>query len=359
MIGRWMHKLRAAARGRSGQKPTGAPRVYYGFDRLASRGEKAFGGTVKFQSLQDIFPNTPSGFNLLYLVSSGIPPAAIHLVRAAKQKGARFVWNQNGVAFPAWHGPGWERVNEPMRDLIALADHVFYQSDFCRRSADRFTGPSLASSEILYNAVDTRIFQPLPTVTRPLTVLVAGSHWQWYRVQTAIDALAEVRRVIPDARLVIAGRFCWATSGEATRMVAEQCRKMGVESAVEIQGTYSQLDAPRVLGQGDILLHAKCNDPCPTLVLEAMACGLPVVYSASGGVPELVGETAGFGIHSEVSWETHTPPDPALMAKAILNLANDLPCWREAARTRALRFDVQAWRQRHRDVFTNLMKDDA
>ena len=35
------------------------------------------------------------------------------------------------------------------------------------------------------------------------------------------------------------------------------------------------------------------NDPCPNVVLEAMACGLPVVHAASGGTVELVGDEAG------------------------------------------------------------------
>ena len=60
--------------------------------------------------------------------------------------------------------------------------------------------------------------------------------------------------------------------------------------------------------RADLLLHTKYNDPCPTVVLEAMASGLPVVYSASGGVPELVGEEAGVGIPAPFDWEHDHPP---------------------------------------------------
>lgn len=355
MIGRWWARACAARRGASARPATGEPAVFYGVPRMARPTDHAFGGTVKFQSLQGLFPNTPRNFNLIYLVSSGIPPAAERLVRAAKRRGARFVWNQNGVGFAAWHGPGWERVNEPMRALIGLADHVFYQSEFCRRAADRFVAEPACPSEVLYNAVDTRIFLPPTPVARPLTLLAAGSHWQWHRVQVAIDALAEVRRAEPDARLVLAGRFCWEEESAARRRVHDHARARGVAEAVEMQGAYPQAEAPRILGQADILVHAKCNDPCPTLVLEAMACGLPVVYSASGGTPELVGD-AGIGVASRVDWEVHEPPPPGEVAAAVLSLAGDLPGRRVRARERALRFDVEAWRRRHREVFESLMR---
>lgn len=356
MIGRVWARACAVLRGASARPAAGAPAVFYGVPRMAGPTEHAFGGTVKFQSLQDLFPNTPRAFNLVYLVSSGIPPAAAQLVRAAKRRGARFVWNQNGVGFAAWHGPGWERVNEPMRALLGLADHVFYQSEFCRLAADRFVGASTAPSEVLYNAVDTQFFLPPERApARPLTLLAAGSHWQWYRVQIAIDALAEVRQTEPHARLMIAGRFCWEEEAAAARRVREHARARGVEAAVEVLGAYRQADAPHILGRGDILVHAKCNDPCPTLVLEAMACGLPVVYSASGGTPELVGD-AGYGVSSRVDWEFHEPPAAGDVAAAVLTLARELSTWRERARKRALRFDVGAWRRRHREVFESLMR---
>ena len=99
--------------------------------------------------LQSIYPNTLSGANLLYLVSSSPPLFASRLVRFARAAGARFVLNQNGVAYAGWHGLELERPNMAMRDLLKQADHTIYQSRFCKETADHFLGNRQATGKSL------------------------------------------------------------------------------------------------------------------------------------------------------------------------------------------------------------------
>jgi glycosyltransferase involved in cell wall biosynthesis len=317
------------------------------------------GGRVKLQHLDAAFPSTPSGFNVLYLVSSAPPPGAALIVRAARARGARIVWNQDGVAYPAWYGRGFEVVNRPMARLLHQADHVIYQSGFCRVAADRYLGPRAGPSEILHNTVDTSVFTPHGRVrdgAGPVLVL-AGTHGFWYRLRTAIEALAHIRRERPAARLLVAGPLAWtARASEAVADVRRHARAFGVEEAVELAGSFAQAAAPDLLRRGDLLLHTQYNDACPSIVLEAMACGLPVVYSKTGGVPELVGEEAGLGVGGETSWEREIPPDPEALALATLRVCEDLPSFSAAARRRAVeRFDVRPWVERHREIFQRLL----
>lgn len=335
----------------------GRVHVSYGHRRLPRPDEIEAGGIVKLQGLERLFPNTPSRFNVLYLVTSRLPDGAVALARTARKKGARVVVNQNGVAYPAWAGEEWTRINTPMTELLALADHVFYQSDFCRLCADRFLAPRVGPSEILYNCADTTRFAPAgDRPPRPLTLLLGGTQYQWYRLDLALQILARVRQHVADARLIVTGQLRWSDHRAPATQARDRARELGVLDRVEFLGPYSQAAAPDIFRRADILVHTKYNDPCPTTVIEAMATGLPVVYSNSGGVPELVGSDAGAGVDAPLDWERDHPADPAAMAEAVMTVAADRPRYAAAARQRAVdRFDLQSWLARHQSVFANLV----
>jgi glycosyltransferase involved in cell wall biosynthesis len=336
------------------------PRVFYGLQRIPDMSEQISGGAVKFQRMQSLFPNQRRNYNVLYLLSSALLPSAPATAAGAGKAGARIVWNQNGVAFPAWHGPGWEGVNRPMREIMRRADHVFYQSSFCKESADRFLGVYEGPWEILYNPVDTSVFVPSRHDPAPgsLVLLLAGSHWQLYRVSTALETLAHLLRRRDKVHLIVGGRFCWKPDPAKARAEAVQIADdLGLRDHVTFTGPYTQQEAVPLMQSAHILLHTKCNDPCPGLVLEAMACGLPVVYSKSGGTPELVGPDGGIGVDSDITWENHTPPDPTLLAEAVLRVAERRREYGAAARERTeSRFDLRPWLETHRRLFESLME---
>lgn len=332
--------------------------MWYGGLPLPLQTAIANAGIIKLQRMQPLFPDTGRQFNVLYMVSSRMPDGATLLARFARAKGARVVWNQNGVAYPAWHGPGWERTNAPMAAVLGRADHVFYQSHFCKESADRYLGPPTGPWEVLYNAVDTTTFVPVPRPAgRPLTLLLGGSQDLFYRLETGLQTLARVARRRMDVQMIVTGRLRWIPDERRARQIAEQlAAALGVSERVTFAGPFSQVGAPALYQSADLLLHTKYNDPSPGVVIEAMACGLPVVYSRSGGVPELVGDKAGMGVPTEASWERDIPPDPALLADAVLTVSDRLATFSAAARERAVgRFDLQPWLRRHREVFEALV----
>jgi glycosyltransferase involved in cell wall biosynthesis len=320
---------------------------------MPTANDVVLGGHVKFALLDSVLPNAPVDFNVLYLGSSAMPLEAPMLVRLARRRNAAFAWNQNGVAYPGWYGDGWELVNRPRAKLLHAADYVFYQSAFCKLSADRFYGERQGAWEVLHNPVDTTRFVPGRRPSRPLTLLLGGSQYQRYRLEVALQTLAAVRRERSDARLLVAGALSFAADGREQALALVE--GLGLDDAVELVGPYTQVQAPALMQRGDVLLHTKYNDPCPTVVLEAMACGLPVVYSASGGVPELVGDDAGFGVPAPLDWDRDHPPAPDELATAVHAVAEGLDERSEAARARAQAFDSRQWVSRHREVFEELL----
>ncbi len=138
----------------AGGRPDPGLRVFYGHDRVPAPGDPVAGGTAKFQRLATRFPNHPTGFSLLYLGSTWLPRDLRPLLWHARRRRVPLVLNQNGVGYPGWAGAGTEAFNEPLRGVLGQAEHVLYQSQFCKRSADELVSEPTGSWEILYNAVD-------------------------------------------------------------------------------------------------------------------------------------------------------------------------------------------------------------
>lgn len=326
-------------------RPAGT-RVFYGHDVVPAAGEAVAGGTGKFQRLAQRFPNSPTGFSLLYLGSTWLPRDVGPLLAYAHRRRIPLVVNQSGVAYPGWAGSETGRINEQFRRPLLAADHVLYQSEFCKRSADEWLGEPGGSWEVLYNAVDVEHFAPAdgPPGAEPV-LLLGGDQTQAYRLEVALRTLA----LLPEARLIVTGRL--VSDSEPL------LRELGVADRVEFSGRYTQAEAPALFRRAHLLLHTKVLDPCPTLVVEAMACGLPVVYAASGGTVELVGDDAGVGVPHPESWDRDQPPAPDALAEAVRTVLAGRDGYAATARRRAVeRFALEPWLERHAEVFDDLLR---
>ena len=335
---RWA-KLLASRRAKPGI------RVFYGHDRLPGPGERAAGGTAKAQKLAARFPNHPTDFSILYLGTTWLPRDLEPLLRFARRRGTPVVVNQDGVAYPGWAGGRVEELNRPLREALLAADHILYQSEFSRLSAQLYLGEPDAPSEVLYNAVDVSYFAPAdaPPAGGPV-LLLGGDQTQEYRLEVALRTLAALAQSHADAQLLVTGRLV----GPVEPLVAE----LGLAGRVHLLGEYDQSEAPAVMRRAHVLLHTKVKDPCPTLVVEAMACGLPVVHPASGGTVELVGDVGGIGVPHPDTWEADIPPAPEELAEAVERVLAELPRYSAAARARATeRFSLEPWLERHAQIF--------
>ena len=104
-------------------------------------------------------------------------------------------------------------------------------------------------------------------------------------------------------------------------------------------------------------MTTKYLDPCPNAVLEAMACGLPVLYSASGGTPELVGRAAGIGLPVPEDWHKIHVPSSQEICSGMIKIAKAHSKMGVCARRRATeQFDIKNWIDRHQTVFSSLLE---
>ena len=104
------------------------------------------GPLVKIQRLSKYFPDHYFNFNLLYLLSNS-PYLPQWSFSFAKQRNIPIIYNQNGVFYKAWYSGDWKLKSANVMRYFH-ADYIFYQSEFCRKSAHHFLGANSTPSEI-------------------------------------------------------------------------------------------------------------------------------------------------------------------------------------------------------------------
>jgi glycosyltransferase involved in cell wall biosynthesis len=138
---------------------------------------------------------------------------------------------------------------------------------------------------VLRNGVDTELFKPVEreAVRRRLgmtrkTILSVGNLLAFKGHGIVISALS----LLPDCELVVIG------DGPDRADFQAQARDAGVTERVRFLGSIPQAELREYYGAADALVLASSREGWPNVLLEAMACGTPVIASNVGGVRENV-----------------------------------------------------------------------
>ncbi|MEO8380444.1 MAG: glycosyltransferase family 4 protein [Acidobacteriota bacterium] len=148
-----------------------------------------------------------------------------------------------------------------------------------------------------------------------------------------IEVLLDALRDIPRAYLIVVGD---GPMREEWQRTAEQ---LGVADRLRWAGFRRDVDA--FLAGCDVMVHPSLDDAFPTVLLEALAAGLPVIASRVGGIPEIV--------LSGVTGELVPPGDSMSLAATTSALLADSATLRQmsaASLQRARQFSTAAWIER-------------
>lgn len=145
----------------------------------------------------------------------------------------------------------------------------------------------IAETTTLPTAVDNEKFVPNASLKRsePSLLFVASlMRGESYKgLNVLLEALAKVKQQIPDIHLTVVG------DGDMRAEYESRARALGVAANVEFLGKLMGDDLVREYQKADIFVLPSANDSHPAVILEAMSCGLPVISTAVGSIPQVIG----------------------------------------------------------------------
>jgi glycosyltransferase EpsD len=127
--------------------------------------------------------------------------------------------------------------------------------------------------------------------------------------QLLLQALASVKDDVPNVKLLLAGE------GPMKELCQELAKEIGIADRVDFLGFRNDID--RLLPMCDIAVASSLREGLPVNIMEAMACGLPIIASENRGHRELV--------HNDHNGWITAPNDQAAMAEKIKLLAHNRP----------------------------------
>jgi glycosyltransferase involved in cell wall biosynthesis len=216
-----------------------------------------------------------------------------------------------------------------------IATRILYQSEFTHRWWEDWYGKTGAPFSVVRNGVDLEIYHPRgtgePSREQKRLLVVEGNLGGGYDMglENAVrlaETLAEKYKF--PMELMVVGRI-----SEKHEAFIESWARVPILWT----GAVPRERIPEIDRSAHLLFSADLNAACPNSVIEALACGLPVVAFDTGSLNELVlGDAGRLVPYGGDPWKLETPDIPAL-AEAAAEILRNESRFRRAARAHAER----------------------
>ena len=177
--------------------------------------------------------------------------------------------------------------------------------------------------KVINNGIDLSVFQPTYTDIRQRYGISADKHivlgvapgWD---DKKGLDVFVKLAQCLPvDYQIVLVG-----TDDKSDNQLPE--------NIISIHRTQNQYQLAKIYSAADVFVNATREDTFPTVNIEALACGTPVITFRTGGSPEIIDETCGSVVNCG---------DVDALEREIIRVCNEKPYSQEACIQRARQFD--------------------
>ncbi|MEZ5170718.1 MAG: glycosyltransferase family 4 protein [Acidimicrobiia bacterium] len=258
-----------------------------------------------------IHDNQCLGTGILDLVDDGLPVLAtlhhpITVDRDVELAHEKNLWRR--FMFRRWYG----FLNMQMR-VARRIPRLLTVSESSRRDIVAQMGVSDDQLHIVPVGMDPEVFVPRPDVqrVRGRIMTTASADIPMKGLTILLEALAKARTERPDAHLVVIGKLKKKKSA-----VPAVLDRLNLGDAVQFVSGVETSEIVRLYGEAELAVVPSLYEGFSLPAVEAMACGVPLVATTGGALPEVVGTDHETGLLVE-------PGDPSALAGALLEGLGD------------------------------------
>src|SRR5712672_2438115 len=234
-------------------------------------------------------------------------PSAMVMIKAGHDAGIPVIYQELGIPY---HPPDFEVYYEQFTSVLPLCSEVVALSpkliEHCREKL-----PAPGTLSILPIMSDEFVNGRKPHQPAPdrITFGFAARMEELKGPMVLMEAFAAAYQQCGNVSLNIAG------DGSQRQKIAARAKALDVASRYRYHGVYTHPEECRAFMESlDVFVMPSFTEGTPNSIVEAMACGKPIIASAVGGIPDMIGDDSGLLV---------TPGDEHELASAMLLLARD------------------------------------
>lgn len=192
--------------------------------------------------------------------------------------------------------------------------------------------------KVINNGINLDIFKPTENTFRKdhnledkFIVLGVAYFWDEGKGLYVFKELA--RRLPENYQIVMVG-----TNDEVDKLLPD--------NIISIHKTYNQQELVKIYSAADVFVNPTTDENFPTVNMEALACGLPVLTYATGGSAEIIDEKSGYAI---------TPKDIDTLEEKIIYTCENRPFTKENCLARASQFNMNDKFKEYVELYKELL----
>lgn len=215
--------------------------------------------------------------DILHIFTAGLSSYTLWTIPAmlfAKLYGKKIIVN-----YRDGRGEDHLRRYRTAKPTLAWADVIVSPSGYI---VDLFARYGLTRGRVIPNVIDAEKFRSRRRSKLTPKLMTNRSLEPLYNVPCILRALARVRERYPDAVLTI------AHEGPEQARLESLADELKIRDAVRFVGKVAPADVPKLYDEADIYITTPDIDCMPGSILEALASGVPVIATRTGGIPYLV-----------------------------------------------------------------------
>ncbi len=218
-----------------------------------------------------------------------------------------------------------------------VCHEVIYQSNFSQSWWEVKRGKLRKPTHVIRNGVDLNTYSPNGPETPPtdlIRILLVEGHLN-EKSAGGLNIACQLAKLLQDRVNLPVGL---AIAGDVPLDVQDLVKERYSDVAIHWLGIVPSPEIPALDRSAHLFFSADLNAACPNSVIEALACGLPVLSFDTGALSEIVTPEAGAVVaYGSDHWKLEQP-DVAGLVEAALRIIFQNQQYRDGARTQAERY---------------------